>query len=195
MPQIKSLAGVAAKTRPFAVTFSPCERDGANRGAAGFGHAAQRLFDDVGQASALVAGRGVGAAIGGSGGEIIVVPLHFANQRARHVGRCGARRQQMNGVANFGDFGEHDGGSGAHQKIGRGAHGGIAGDAGEGVAAAALQADDEIGSRARFAAAAIENFASRFSAASHDRGDHFGEAAVILQANHVRRFPARENRC
>jgi hypothetical protein len=48
----------------------------------------------------------------------------------------------MDRVADFGDFGEHDGRAGANKEVRRIADGGIAGDPGEGIAAAALEADD-----------------------------------------------------
>ena len=46
-------------------------------------------------------------------------------------------------------------GAGAHQKVGGEAKRRIGGDAGKRVAAAALQADDEIGGRAGFATAPV----------------------------------------
>ena len=163
MPQMKSLAGVAANTRPLGGHPFAVRGHGADGGATGFGDAAQRLLDDVGKASALVAGRGVGAAVSGSARQVFVVPAHLADQLSRHtLGGC-ARGQQVHGVAHFGDLGEHHGGSGAHQQIGRVAHRGIAGDAGESIAATALQAHYEFrrGDRAAGGGGRVPRGASR----------------------------------
>jgi len=103
---MKSLAGVAAKTSPLAVTFSPWDGAGA-----GFRYAAEGLLNDVGEAAAFVAGRGVGAAVRHAAREVFVVPLHFADQCAGNVWCRTARREQMHGVADFGDFAEHDRGA------------------------------------------------------------------------------------
>ena len=77
---MKSLAGVAANTRPLARDLFAVRRDCADGRAAGLGHTAESLFDDVGEASAFVAGRGIGAAVGAAAGEVIVIPAHFADQ-------------------------------------------------------------------------------------------------------------------
>ena len=86
--------------------------------------------------------------------QISIVPGHLAHQRAADVLVDGATRQQLDGVAHFGDFGEHHGRAGAHQKVGGEADRGIGGDAGKCVAAAALQADHEIGRPGRSRAGA-----------------------------------------
>jgi hypothetical protein len=64
----------------------------------------------------------------------------------------------MNRVAYLCDLREHYRGAGAYQEIRGKADGGIGRDAGEGVAAPALQADNEISGGARFSAAVIERF-------------------------------------
>jgi hypothetical protein len=63
----------------------------------------------------------------------------------------------MNGVPHFGDFGKHHARTRAHQQVGREAKRRIGRDAGKGVGAAALEANDEIGGRAGFAAAPVEH--------------------------------------
>ena len=90
----------------------------------------------------------------------------------------------MDGVAHLADFGEQDGGAGAHQEIGGESHGGIAGDAGEGVAAAALQADDQIGCgtgwrRRRSSSARRRSAAARMAVRRRRR------TAVVLEAEDV----------
>lgn len=62
------------------------------------------LFDDVGQSAFLVARRRVGGAVGLTERQIIVVPGHLAQQRAADLFVGGARGQQVNCVAHFGDF-------------------------------------------------------------------------------------------
>ncbi len=91
----------------------------------------------------------------------------------------------MDGVADFGDFGEHDGGAGADEEVGCVAYGGVGGDAGEGVAAAALQADDEIGGGAGGALAAVELLEAVLGHA-HDGGDDVAEAVVLLRPGSAR---------
>jgi len=89
---MKSLAGVAAKTRPLGHHLFAVARYRLQRRAARLGHAAERLFDDVHQAAALVAGCGVGAAVGLPQRQVVVIPAHLADESQRHVSRGRARR-------------------------------------------------------------------------------------------------------
>src|SRR5204863_2015906 len=75
-------------------------------------------------------------------------------------------------------------GAGAEEEVGGVPDGGIAGDAREGVAAAALEADDQVGGGAGRAAAAVEP-SEALLGGSHDGGDGFGEAALVLQSDDV----------
>ena len=103
VPQMKSLAGVAAKTSPLAVTSRRGRPRPSMARAARFGHDAERLLDDVGEAAAFVAGRGIGAAVGVAARQIFVVPAHLADQgaarppalTARGVSRCMASRTSV----------------------------------------------------------------------------------------------------
>ena len=70
----------------------------------------------------------------------------------------------MNHIADFSHFGKHYGGASAHQEVGRIAYGGIGGHPGKRVAAATLQADDEIGGWAGGALAAVESFEAALQA-------------------------------
>lgn len=117
--------------------------DGGDGRAAGLGDAAEGFFNDVREAAALVAGGGIGGAVGGAAGEVFVVPLHFADEGAGDIRGGAARGEEVDGVADFGDFTEQDGGAGADEQVGGEAHGRVGGDAGEGVAAPALEADDQ----------------------------------------------------
>lgn len=91
--------------------------DGGDGGAAGLGDAAEGLFDDVREAAALVAGGGVGGTIGRAAGEVVVVPAHFANESAGDAGGGAAGCEEVDGVADFGDFAEQDGGAGADEEV------------------------------------------------------------------------------
>ncbi len=185
---MKSLAGVAAKIRPLrrhAFAGTDDARDGAG---AGFGDGAERLLDDVGQPAALVAGAGVGAAVDRAAAEVFVVPGHLADEIARDVLVRRARGQQVNRVADLRDLGEHDRGAGADEQVRRIADGGVCGDAGEGIAAAALQADDEV-RRGPSHAPALVQLLQALLGHLHDGRDHVAEAVVllVLQAHDVGR--------
>ncbi|MDR6356217.1 hypothetical protein Q3H58_002888 [Pseudomonas psychrotolerans] len=140
------------------------------------------LFDDVVQAALLVARGGIGAAIGHAPLQVTVVPVHLADQRIGHLGGGGAWGQQVDAVAHLGVLGEHHRGTRAHQQIGGHAQGRVGGDAGEGVAAAALHAHHQLGRWHRFTAALVEHLQPRLDQ-PHDLLDHAGEAVGrILQA-------------
>ena len=111
-------------------------------GAACFGDGAEGFFDDVGEAAFFVAGGGVGAAVDEALVEVIVVPGHLVDEISGYGFACCAGCEEVDGVADFGDFGEHYCGSGANEEVGCIAYGWVGGDSGEGVAASALQADD-----------------------------------------------------
>ena len=147
---------------------------------------AHRLLDDVRQAALLVARRGVGAAIDLAALQVGVVPGHLVDHALRHLGRGGARGQLVDAVAHFGGLGEHHARAGAHQQVGAEAHRRVGGDAGEGIAAAALHADHEFARRHGFAPARVQAFEVLFGG-GHDRIDHRHEAdmLVVLQADHV----------
>ena len=149
VPQIKSLAGVAAKISPFAVTRSPGPMTPAIAAVPAFATEPSAFSTMLRQAAALVSRAGIRAAIRPAAIEICVVPRHLANQIARYVFvRC-TRRQQMDCITHLRHFGKHHRRAGAHQQVRRITHRRISRDAGESVAAAALQADHQIGRRPR----------------------------------------------
>ena len=158
MPQMKSLAGVAANTRPFAVTFSPCVATARIAVLPAFATLPSAFSTMFARPPRLLPGVVLALRSAAAARQVFVVPAHLADQVARHVGGGGARRQQVDGIAHLGDFGEHHRGAGAHQQVGRIAHRGIAGDAGERVAAAALQAHHQFRRRARSARAPAVQF-------------------------------------
>src|SRR5262249_42728000 len=90
----------------------------------------------------------------------------------------------MHRVADFGHFGKHDRSSGPGEKVRRVDDRRVAGDSGEGIAAAALRADDEVRGGANLAAALAQLLEARLSGAQ-DSGDHFAESPFVLQANDV----------
>src|SRR6186997_2737572 len=73
-------------------------RDRHQRRAPGFRHGSERLLDYVGQAAALVAGSRIGAAISEAALEILVVPLHLADQVAADLFIDRSWREQVDGV-------------------------------------------------------------------------------------------------
>ena len=91
------------------------------------------------------------------------------------------------GVAHLRHFREHHGAAGPHDQVGREADGGIGGDAGEGVAAAALQPDDQIGGRAGFPPAPVQPLQAPLGHLQHGV-DHVAEAVerLVLQLQNGR---------
>ena len=182
VPQMKSLAGVAAKISPFAFPFShalPRPSDARNRAGARFRNGSQRLLHNVGQAAALVAWAGVGAAVHSAALQVCVKPCHLADQVARHLLVSGPRRQQMDGVADLGDFGEHHRRPRSNQQVGSVAHRGIRRDAGKRIASAALQAHHQVGCRPGYAPPQVQ-LLQPLLCQLHNRRHHIAEALVLL---------------
>ena len=127
-----------------------------NRALSGFSDRTQRLFYNVGQTAFFIARGWVGAAVGFTHIKIVIVPGHLLQQASADFFVDGARRQQMNRIAYFGDFGKHDGRPAAHQQIGGIAHRRVGGHARKRIAAAALHTDHQFGGRAGFALALVQ---------------------------------------
>ena len=98
---------------------------------------------------------------------------------AGDIGIDGARRELLHRVAHLGGFGEHHGGTRAHQQVGAIADGRIRRDAGEGVAAAALHADHQLAGGHRLAAALVQAFQVR-NRLLHHGFDDVHEALVLF---------------
>ena len=158
-----------------------------DRAAAALDDGAHGLLDDVGQAALLVAGRGVGAAVGLAAGEVGVVPAEFAHDRVRHLLRRRAAGELVDCVAHLGVLAEHHRAAGAHQQVGGETHRRVGGDTGEGVAAAALHTHHQLAHRAGLALAAVEAFQMGFrlreDAVNHR---HEPDVLLILQTDHIR---------
>ena len=103
---MKSLAGGGGEDEAFLRDSFAGGGDGHERAGAGLGNRAHRFFDDVGEAAFLVAGGGVGLTVGAAGCEIGIVPGHLADEVLRNFRRCGARSDEVRGIANFSDFRE-----------------------------------------------------------------------------------------
>ncbi len=116
--------------------------------------------------------------------KIVVVPRHLTDKREGDIAICGAWRKQVNRVANLCHFREHDCRTGADKKISRIADTGVCGDAGEGVAASALETDDEIRCGTECPLTAVELFKTLLRC-FEDCRHHVAEAVMlsILEAN------------
>ena len=82
VPQMTSrMRVVLRRPGPLALRAPGCRRTPCDDGAAsGFAIRAERLLDDVGEATFFVAGRGVGAAVDAAAAEVFVVPAHLADE-------------------------------------------------------------------------------------------------------------------
>ena len=92
----------------------------------------------------------------------------------------------MHAVAHLRDLAEEDGRAARNQHIRRVARGGVGRHAGEGVAAAALQADEQVGQGQLLAAALVEH-GHLLLRHGHDRADVRLKALVVLQDDDVLR--------
>ena len=101
---------------------------------AAFGDGAERFFDDVGQATLFIAGRGVVVEAGAF--ELAEVTLVAGDEAEETIGDgavAGALDQQVFGAEDFGGFGQDGGGADFGQQVRGVAEGGVGGDAAEGV--------------------------------------------------------------
>ena len=145
-PQMKSLAGVAAKTRPFAVDLFAMARYRRMAEVPDLAIEPSAFSTILARPPRLLPGVGFAlrSACPAQGNR------HTTPSRESGRGQlldCRARREQVDGVANLRHFGEQHRRAGAHQQVRRVPDGGIAGHAGKRVAASALQADRQLGRR------------------------------------------------
>ena len=101
---------------------------GHQRGRARLGDRTEGFLNNIGESAALVAGRGIGTAVGFASRKVFVIPAHLTDQGAAHFDCRGTRCEQVDGIPHLGHFREHDGCTGAHQQVRRIANGGVAGD-------------------------------------------------------------------
>src|SRR5690606_3955448 len=77
--------------------------------------------------------------------KITVIPVHLVDKLLSYFRVGGTGGQLCNPVADFRHFGKHDAGAGAHQQVAGIAHYRVGGYPREGVTAATLHTDYEIG--------------------------------------------------
>src|SRR3954469_10093023 len=76
----KIAGGRGGEDQSFRLYFFSLTCNGTDRAASGLCNGTERLFDDVGESTAFVARSRVGAPVGGTPGEIFVVPSHFVDK-------------------------------------------------------------------------------------------------------------------
>ena len=114
-------------------------------GGASFGDGAEGLFEDGGEAAGLVAGLGVvvdGAFVAGG---VLLPPVDAVDEALGDLGRGGAAGEEVFGAVDLRGFGEDGGATVADEDVDGCAEGGVGADAGVGVGASALEAEDEFG--------------------------------------------------
>ena len=140
-----SKPGESMKTRPFSCDGFGVEVDLVKIGGAALGDGAEGLFEDGCQATGLVAGLGVvvdGAPVAGG---VLLPPVDAVDETLGDFGAGGAAGEEVFGTVDLGGFGEDGGATVADEEVDGCTEGGVGADAGVGVRAAALEADDEVG--------------------------------------------------
>src|SRR5690606_33659983 len=125
--------------------------DAVERRLAALGDGPQRLFQDGGQAAALVAGRGVVVDGSAMPGDMGFPPFDQPGEFRGDLERGGARAEKMFGAIDYRGFGQDADTADTSQNIDGSAQRRIGGDAGHAVRAAALQADHDLADRDRLA--------------------------------------------
>ena len=174
-------------------------------GGAGFGHGAERLLQDGGEAAGFVAGRRVGVHFGAFLGGVVLPPAHQGDELLAHFGGDGAAGEEVFGAVGFGSFAQDHGAAVADQEVARRAERRVRGDAGIAVAAAALEGDGEFAQGSGFAldgVGFVQHLADegdagldRLADAAHlldvHRADAVGEFLLFQQAAELVHFAAQ----
>ena len=113
------------------------------RGLAAFGHGAEALFEDGGQAALFVAGRGVVTHRGSVLPGVVFPPANPFEQRIRHLTAHRATREQVFGAINLRSLGQDRRAAMADNLVGSPSQGRVGGDPTVAIGATAVQRHDE----------------------------------------------------
>ena len=113
------------------------------RGLAAFGHGAEALFEDGGQAALFVAGRGVVTHRGSVFPGVVFPPANSFEQRIGHLAAHRATGEQVFGPINLGSLGQDRCAAVADNLVGSPSQGRVGGDTAVAIGATAVQRHDE----------------------------------------------------